>query len=353
MAEPTQNKNKPVGASGGLDARQRQIKEGAGLDESRVNQEFVEFLRVWLPWILGAIAVVLGGWVGWQRWTQHKHQVIAQAFADYDAAVMPASSGLDLDVSLLIRLAEEHGGKASIPELSRLAAANQLVLSASKGIAPGAEVDAQTGAVKNATDLLTIERQRELVQQAAGLYEQVLSSTRGVKGRELFAIQALMGLAATSEGKSDWEKAKGHYAEAKSLAEANVYPKIAAVAEERMRTIDELKGAVPPLPKDLILSFNKPQATAPSGQPGTMGVPITINPPAGGGPSAAPGLTLPGTTLDLSNSLLPPAGTPTPAPAPGQAPAQAPKDAPKSETPAATPPANPPAAPPAEPAKKP
>ena len=104
MAEPTQDRNKPVGASGGLDARQRQIKEGAGLDESRVNQEFVEFLRVWLPWILGAIALVLGGWVGWQRWTQHKHQVIAQAFADYDAAVMPASSGLDLD--------EEHGGKA-------------------------------------------------------------------------------------------------------------------------------------------------------------------------------------------------------------------------------------------------
>jgi predicted negative regulator of RcsB-dependent stress response len=348
MAEPTQDRNKPVGASGGLDARQRQIKEGAGLDESRVNQEFVEFLRVWLPWILGAIAVVLGGWVGWQRWTQHKHQVIAQAFADYDAAVMPANSGLDLDVSLLIRLAEEHAGKASIPELSRLAAANQLMLSASKGIAPGAELDPATGNAKNATDLLTIERQRELVQQASGLYEQVLTSTRGVKGRELFAIQAMMGLAATSEGKGEWDKAKQYYTDAKGLAEASVYPKIALVAEERMKTIDELKGASPLLPKDLILSYSKPQATAPSGQPGTMAVPITINPPAGGtSPSSVPGLTLPSATLDLSNSLLPPPATPAPAPVPAapdapptappaEAPKpEAPKEAPKSETPAA------------------
>ena len=44
---------------GSLDRRTRQITEGAGLEESRLNQDFVEFLKKWsTPLLLVIVAAV-------------------------------------------------------------------------------------------------------------------------------------------------------------------------------------------------------------------------------------------------------------------------------------------------------
>ena len=47
-----------------MDERQTQIREAAGLDESRLNTEFVEFLRKWGPIALGVLAVAALAFVG-------------------------------------------------------------------------------------------------------------------------------------------------------------------------------------------------------------------------------------------------------------------------------------------------
>src|SRR5690606_15713326 len=60
MRSVSQGKPSGLKAEGTMDDRQRQIKEGAGLEESRINKDFLDWLLKWGPvLVLVAAGIIL------------------------------------------------------------------------------------------------------------------------------------------------------------------------------------------------------------------------------------------------------------------------------------------------------
>src|SRR5262245_7049428 len=99
-----------------MDERQAQIREGAGLDEARLNVEFIEFLKKWSTPLLVIIALVALGYFGLQKLREARHAALTTAFTQLDAA---RTSG---NPSGLLAVADEHNGQGAVPEIARLQA---------------------------------------------------------------------------------------------------------------------------------------------------------------------------------------------------------------------------------------
>ena len=65
---------------------QRQIQAGAGLQESRLNEDFINFLRKWGPFFTYGILAIVLVWLGIGQYQSWKARQSAQAFADLAAA---------------------------------------------------------------------------------------------------------------------------------------------------------------------------------------------------------------------------------------------------------------------------
>ena len=69
-----------------MDDRQTQIRQGEGLSESRVNQDFIDFLNKWSSPVLLVLAVAALTWAGLQWMEKKKIEKVNNAFADLEAA---------------------------------------------------------------------------------------------------------------------------------------------------------------------------------------------------------------------------------------------------------------------------
>ena len=69
-----------------MDQRQAQIRERAGLEESRLNEDFIDFLRKYgfLILLVAALAAGLTSGVRWYR--EYTVRKVTTAFADFEAA---------------------------------------------------------------------------------------------------------------------------------------------------------------------------------------------------------------------------------------------------------------------------
>ena len=103
-----------------MDERQAQIKEGAGLEESRVNQEFLDFLNRWSFPVLLIIAIVSGGYFVYNQWQARKIAARDQAFAELGN--MESSNAPS--VFSLTTIADEYEGVGHVSELALLQAAS-------------------------------------------------------------------------------------------------------------------------------------------------------------------------------------------------------------------------------------
>jgi hypothetical protein len=316
----------------GVDVRAGEIRTGAGLEESRYNLEFIEFLRKWGPWVLIVLAGALLAWRFYGDYRKGQQADLAKAWAELDAALAPMRSAQDGSPDVLLRVASDHPTKGAVPLLARLGAADQWVLSASKGLLPGAQVDMATGAVKSADDILSTEKRDELLAKAKEQYQSVADASKGDPARTEFELRALFGLASVAETLGNWDQAKGHYEAAKALANARQFGIIEKLATERLADLEKLRSMPPLLPAEKVVSFNKPEpapapiaplkldpvapslttpSTGPStGTPGTPSAPITITPPP---------MTIPVTPATPATPA-PPAEQPKPEPAPQPAP---------------------------------
>lgn len=282
--------------------RGREIRTGAGLEESRLNQDFIDALRKYGTPVLLIILIVTVGWVGWQRWQASKNAKRATAFVDLEAQMprQDLSLGMmprDVSPDVLVRVAEDHAGEGSAPLLARLAAGDQWLASAARGVQPGAELDPLTGELKRAEDALDAAGVTELLGKAKGQYDAVLSATEAVPGKAVLALRALFGLAGVAEtaaltDATQWDVAKGLYDRAAGLAERSKFATIAEVARERGKSIDELKALPPLLAREQVQSYTKPEPVAPAVVPGgasgaapDVGGPMIVAPavPSGGG----------------------------------------------------------------------
>lgn len=305
-----------------MDQRQAEISVGKGLQESRVNQEFIDALKKWGPYVVMALSLVALAYFGVQRLEHSRDMSRDQAFIAYDEAVISRNP------ATLVEVAQTHAGAGAVEHLARLAAADIYLESFRTGVEPGVKVDRE-GKLEEGKSLLTKEQRDAQAGKAEALFQKVADAARG-QDQILLAAGALSGLAAIAEGRQQGETAKGFYQEIITLTEGK-FEALASSAKKRIETLDSLAAAklyaraeLPTPPETPVVTpMTNMQAQTADGKV------ITINPDGSiSQPGATPGA--PGTPIQLTPLPGPPAGVPggptapVPVPLPAPAPAPAP-----------------------------
>jgi len=306
-----------------MDDRQAQVTERAGLDDTRINEDFRDFLLKWGPWALVVVALVFGGIGGKRYLDQQRDQRVDEAFVQLSLATEAQGTSPDT----LLGLADSYADVRGVPLAARLAAADAYLAAVRRGVVVGAVPGPDGGYQEE--ELLDAELRASYLDQAAALYERVAAEAGREPGAAVHAIGALLGQAAIAESRGDLDAAREAYQRAADLDRSVGYGMHARVIEQRLATLDTLAE-----PVDLPAQAALPQPDAPAAAQGE-------EQEEGDDPF---GLGEPGAFEDL---LL---GGDEPADGPADEPADEPGDEP--ETSPADPPASPPA-PPAEPPAEP
>lgn len=294
-----------------MDERQTKITQGAGLEEARVNRDFIDFLQRWGPYVLivGAVALLIPNGLAW--WERQQDERRALAFDEYRAAAESGSMitpALEMfgptrpQADVLLRVAEDLSGHAQLQGLLELRAADELLRSARLGVRDGTAPGPDGSLAPD--QRLTDDERRQWYERAMTLYTRVLDDARDRRGNELKAIAAAFGAGASATGLLDSAKATAFYEDAGRLAEASGFTELAAVARERAAAVPQLV-TLPPLAEPL-----QPAAAAPA-----LEIPAAQVPPITGPSSTS--------TIEV---VPPEAPSPTPPADPTGAPTTAPSN---------------------------
>lgn len=216
-----------------MDNRQTKIVEGAGLEESRVNQDFVAFLSKWSSPALFTMALIAGGWWFWNVRQESKLQRIDTAHVQLERALLSGNP----NPATLVALADQFSAVTGISPRALLAAADIRLSAASRGVVPGTSIGFD-GAIEE-TDLLTEDEREQEYQRAADLYRRVWDATRNDSALAIHALGAASGLAAVAESLGEIEQAREFYQRVIDLAERERFSAHAVVARQRMNTIED------------------------------------------------------------------------------------------------------------------
>jgi len=180
-----------------MDQRQQQVQVGAGLQESRLNTEFIAFLEKYGTRALYLILVIVLAYVGWQRWTRWQATKLDQAFVALNAAMQSR------DPDNLMRVSADHRGQGSVWIVANLAAADQYLDAVRRGLAPGANLITPAE-----SERLTESQQQEMLAKANSILQEVVDSVGTSKGHVLFAQAARWGLVTVAIANNDEAKAR-------------------------------------------------------------------------------------------------------------------------------------------------
>lgn len=296
----------------------REIREGAGLTEARLNQDFIEFLRKWSTPVLVVVALAAVSYAAYTRWNERKIQEYNAAYAELERVAGVASPSPES----LKRVAEDFEGIGSVSLMARLQAADVYLQSIRRGIKPGSQIEPD-GSVKNADDLLTADDRKAFLGQAEQLYQQVIRDARLTDSQRLLAIGANYGLAAVAECREDFDGARKFYVEIENLAKDTPFSQHATVATERIASIDTIKS-----PVHLYARSELPATAIPA--PSSLPLQGATTPPTGEAPAPVEA-TPAGPPIEPAPETPAPeapkgdAPAPAPAPTPEPAPAENPK----------------------------
>jgi len=301
-----------------MDERQQQITEGAGLQESRLNQEFLDWLNKWGGRILLALLIVAGAWAGWGWWQRQQLASRDQAFVALQAALTAGSP------DNLLAVAEEHAGRGQAPKLARLAAADIYLASVRQGVVPG-------GNPENEVDLLDDDQSADFLSEAERIYVGVLEQVEGDPRLRELEMSARNGLAAVAMTNNDFERGRDLLAEARAFAESAGFEQMALWLDARIDNIDDVLDQPPLYPTEDIAAAWGPAPSDPATETidqlgpasgaGPLGgagpVPGAETPPAGQDPPVDFGPLTPQPEPDAGGEgqTAPPPG---PAPTPGE-----------------------------------
>ena len=259
-----------------MDQRQAQIRERAGLEESRLNEDFIEFLRTYGVWILLLVALAGGGTTAKRWWDTQQAQKVDQAFEEFEAVRAGADGASPESVAAV---AQTVGSTRSVGILARLEAADLYLSAVRRGVKAGAKIDAE-GKLENADDLLTPDVRKEYLAKASDLYTQVAAEAGTDPARRVFAVGATFGLAAIAECERDFAKAKTLYAQIEQMTAGTTLAMQGTIAKDRAASIDSLANVPALLPKAELPTIAEAEP-APAAMPSTMNLePVKIEPGA-------------------------------------------------------------------------
>ena len=246
-----------------MENRQTEIKTGEGLLESRLNQDFIDWLRKWGFWILLVLAIASLSYAGMKELDRRRVMALDDAFREYRDAQLSGSP------DSLLAVASQHQGKGAVPVLATLEAADIYLKSARSGVAPG-------GIAGLDDDLLDENARTQMANRAGELYEQVYARTKNDDAQLTLAIGARWGIAAVKVIGKDFDGAQSILKEISQEAKAGGFDKLAEVAEIRLARLDELELAAP-LPRQADLPTPPP---APAQGAGQGEIPYLLEQPA-------------------------------------------------------------------------
>ena len=225
-----------------LDQRQTTgIREGAGLSESRINEDFKLFLAKWGPWMLGAVALGLG-WLALSRYLESSRESrINAAFT----AMTDAETAEGARYPILLEVARRHGDVRGVGLQAKLAAARDCMDRVIYGFAPNATINPQRSPVPLEDERINEEGRRELLAIAEQAYKDVFEASEGKLGLLEFAINAAMGLGTVAESREDFDAAATWYRKAVELAESRELPVFAVLPQKRLDGLIALRDRRP------------------------------------------------------------------------------------------------------------
>lgn len=266
------------------DDRQFQIREKAGLEESRLNQDFIDLLRKVSTPLLVVVALIVGSYALYTRYTKAQLDNLNLAFAELNAATATENP----NPTTLLDLAAQHKGLPGVAFKARLDAADAYLRAVRRHVALGAQVEAD-GTITNADGVLTPQLREQYLAAAREQYELVLNATKGDTAKAPFSISAAFGLAAVAECEANFSAAEALYDQAASLADSLGMTTQAAIARNRKASMDSIRANPQLLSKAELPQPPAPPAPAPEGPtppPAETQAPTT--PPATDTPAAPP-----------------------------------------------------------------
>lgn len=217
-----------------MDERQTQIRQGQGLEESRLNREFIDWLQRWSTPFLLVFLAIAATYVIYQRVQQSRIETVNQAFMELEAA----SGTTSPNPRALEDIARTYRNVRGVPHMANLFAADEYLRASRLGVAPGSQL-APDGTIA-AEDVLTEEQQARYLAEAERLYRDVLAATEVDANKAVHALGASYGLAAIAETRGELEQARAHYERIIQLAERTGYQQHASVARQRMENVGRL-----------------------------------------------------------------------------------------------------------------
>lgn len=206
-----------------MDERQTQIKEGAGLEENRINQDLVDFLNKWSSPFLFVLLIVVAGFWAYRWWEGYQLKRVNEAFATYELTIAGGSPNPDS----LTQIADDYAGVRAVPALANLRKADLYLRAATVGLEPGASPDPRTGEFAEG-DLLDDGTKTSYLESAASIYAGVADAAENSK-RWVIAANACYGLAAAHASLGRAEQAQAALDRAKSIAEEGGYTDLLAM----------------------------------------------------------------------------------------------------------------------------
>lgn len=217
-----------------VDDRLKGLREGAGLEESRLNQEFLGWLNRWGNRLLWLALIALGLYVGNIQLGKMGRTKVDRAFSAYQEVL-----AVDPTPERLVEVAQQHSGIRSVALMARLQAADLYLQSVRRGLVPGATVG-EDGSVLTSEDLLTDDRRTWSLDRAQELYQGVFDAGKDDPGMVVHAIGAGFGLAAIAESRFDGDGARTWYERVAELGDKFLFPEAAAEARARIERLADL-----------------------------------------------------------------------------------------------------------------
>ncbi len=251
------------GSPASTDARLEEVRQ-SDLNESRINEEFVDWLKGPGTTILLGLLVALLGFVFWQRYQQDQANTRDAAWVQYAQATAVPGPELLEQVAATPEIAEIDG----IGELARIRAAERYMNAVladeqlREDLVPEGEEAPEPAP-------LTDELRVEYLDRADALYAEVVAVDDGTNAMTIHAWTALMGRAAVAEARGEIEAARGHYEQASERA-GDWYPQLADRARRFADTAENFDEEI-----RLPTQAETAPATAPAAARPT---PVTVDP---------------------------------------------------------------------------
>ena len=199
------------------------------LIESRINEDFVEWLKTkgpsWLLMILVGVAI----WMGYFRWRQYKANHYNEAWSALLDCRLPGS---------FEDVAARYPDVPGLPQQARRLGADALLTAV--------QIDSPLGsdraAVAPAMGLTDLERD-EYLERAMHLYEEVIASDDDTLSMTIHAVSALQGMAVVAESLGNADDARRWY-EAAAVRAEPYYPWLAELARKRAATVEQYAAAI-------------------------------------------------------------------------------------------------------------